>query len=267
MRIRGLIFCLFFAAVFVTLSCNSGSQKGGDTVATVNNASIAADELKEDVVRYSRQNPTQKITRDIVEDRLKNMIEKKLMVQEAVKMKLHQNREFVEEIKNYWEQSLIRALVDAKIGELSSKLFVTDDEIRNEYDRMGFMPLIRAARAKTKPAADDIVKAMQEGRPPLDAQTIGPLYYENLKGSPLANAFDTNVGEVKAFVAGDEYIVIQVVKREKVPMPPLKDIYAQIRESLLQEKKQSAVKTWMQSVRKSAKININDKMLQGIAHE
>lgn len=267
MRIRGLIFCLFFATTFVTLSCNSGSQKREDAVAMVNNASIAAEELTEDIARYSKQNPTQKITPNIVEDRLKNMIEKKLMVQEAVKMKLHQNKEFVGEIKNYWEQSLIRALVDAKVRELSAKLFVTDDEIRKEYDRMSFTPLIHAARAKTKPAADDIAKAMQEGRPPLDTETIGPLYHENLKGSPLANAFDMEVGEVKAFIAGDEYIVVQVVKREKVPVPPLKDIYAQIRESLLQEKKQSAVKTWMESVKKSAKVTINDKILQRIAHE
>lgn len=267
MRIRDHIFFLFFAIIFITLSCNSGSQKKEDAVATVNDASIAADELKEDVARYSKQNPTQKITPNIVEDRLKNMIEKKLMVQEAVKMNLHQNKKFVEEIKNYWEQSLIRGLVDTKVRQLSAKLFVTDDEIRKEYDRMSVMPLIHAARAKTKQAADDIAKAMREGKPPLAAETLGPLYHENLKGSPLANAFDMEVGEVKAFVAGDEYIVVQVAKKEKVPMPPLEGIYAQIRESLLQQKKQLAVKTWMESVKKSAKITIHEKILQGIAHE
>ena len=46
MRIRGLIFYLFFATMFVTLSCNSSNQKGEDVVALVNDAPIVAEELK-----------------------------------------------------------------------------------------------------------------------------------------------------------------------------------------------------------------------------
>ena len=65
----------------------------------------------------------------------------------------------------------------------------------------------------------------------------------------------------------DECIVLQVVTKGKVPMPPMESIYAHIRESLLQQKKQLAVKTWMESVKKSAKITIHEKILQGIAHE
>jgi len=238
-----------------------------EAVASVNEASIGVDELRMDVSRYSKQNPSQKITRSLVEDRLKNRIEQKLMVQEAMKMNFHQGAEFVEEMKDYWEQSLIRLLVDSKIRELSLKLFVTDDEVRKEYDRMSFVRLIQAARAKTKPAADDIARAMREGKPPLDAEIIGPFYYENVDGSPLVDAFDMEVGEVKVLVAEDGYIAVQIVKREKVQMPPLKDTYSQIRGCLLQKKQQLALKTWMESVKKSAKIIINDNKLKRIAHE
>lgn len=265
MRIRGLIFGLFFAFLAI-ISCSSGGKER-DAVATVNDAPIVSQELKKEVARYSRQNPAQKVTFNTVEDSLKSMIDQKLLVQEAVKKGLHEKEDFVESIKGYWEQTLIRALVDAKTKELSKNIFATDDEIRKEYDRMSYMQLIRAARAKTKPAADEIAKAMQEGRPPSDVETIGPLYYADLNDSPLADACDMEVGQVKALAAGDEYIVVQVVNREKMPTPPLKDIYPQIRESLLLQKQQSAVKAWIDEVRKSARININDKELRSIAHE
>ncbi|MDZ4165697.1 MAG: SurA N-terminal domain-containing protein [Smithellaceae bacterium] len=266
MRRHALIFGLLLSFALIFGACSSG-KKEHDAVATVNDAPIMAEDILAEVARYARQNPSQAITQNTIDDQLKVMIEQKLLIQEAVKKRLHEDRKFTEAIKNYWEQTLIKDLIDAKTGEWSEKIFVTDDEVGKEYERMSYRPVMVALRARTKGAADEAAEAMRRGKTPAGAEAIGPVYHGDMKGSPLANAFDMEAGEVKVFATEDEFIVIHLLKKDKVPIPPLNSIQKMIKESLLEQKKQQAVKTWMANVKQSARITINDKLLKRIAHE
>lgn len=266
MRKNALVFSFLLSCALVIGACSS-DKKEREVVATVNDATILAEELQAEVARYARQNPSQRITRCTIDDQLNVMIEQKLMIQEAVKKRLHEDRKFTEAIKNYWEQTLIRDLIETQTKEWSQKIFVTEDEVRKEYERMSFSPTMVALRASTKVAAEEAASAIRAGKTPVGTENFGPSLHGDMKGSPLAHAFDMEVGEVKIFPANDEFIVISLVKKEKVPVPPLTSIEKMLKESLLGQKKQQAVKTWMGSVKQSAKIKVNDKALKGIAHE
>ena len=129
-------------------------------------------------------------------------------------------------------------------------------------------PRIRAVRgARTKEDADAIVLQMQSGKSITGEEIIGPMFYEDVKGSPLANAFDMKEGQIGAFPADEEHIVICVTDRESIPLPPLKELSKQIRESVLVQKRQKALADWIATVKNKAKIQIDEKELRRIAHE
>jgi parvulin-like peptidyl-prolyl isomerase len=267
MRKRDFVICLFLLAATLALSaCGSGKPER-EIVGTVNKAPIYKADLQKEIVRYTRQNPQLTVDSGIVEERLNTLIEKKLMIQEAVKKGLTKDERFVETIKTFWEQTLIRELLAAKNREWADRLFVTEAEVRKEYERMLFRPRLAVVKADTKQAADEIAKEIQGGKHPAGEETVGPLLYEDVKGSPLANAFDMKPGEVKAFAADGKFVVIRVTDREAVQMPPLKEASRRIQESILAQKKEQVLTEWIEAVRKSAKIDIDSGKVKDAAHE
>ncbi|HLA28054.1 MAG TPA: hypothetical protein VJZ49_09190 [Syntrophales bacterium] len=252
-------------ALLAVMACSSSKVETEKAVANVNGAIITAVELQQEVTNYGKNYA---VTRHTVDDRLGTMIEQKLLIQEAVKMGLNEDKKFAETIKTFWEQTIIRNLIEAKTSELSGKIFVTDQEIAHEYDKMKYRPRIIACRgARTKQEADAIVRRMESGERIAGEEIIGPLFYEDVKNSPLVNAFDLKTGQVCAVAAADEHIVIRVINREEIPLPPLKELSKRIRESLLMQKRQEAIAGWIAKVKSAAKIRIDEKELRRIAHE
>jgi hypothetical protein len=265
MKKRVLIRRLVPFAALALLACSSGTAEKEKVVATVNGAPITVAELQQEVSGFGKNNT---VSRHTVDDQLKLLIEQKLLIQEAVKMGLSEDKKFAETIKTFWEQTIIRNLIEAKTGELSGKTFVTDQEIASEYERMKYRPRIRAIRgARTQQDADAIVLQMQGGKRMTGEEIIGPLFYEDVKGSPLAKAFDMQAGQVAAFAAAGEYIVIGIIDRESIPLPPLKELEKRLRESILAQKRQKALAEWITTVKNAAKVQIDEKEIRRIGHE
>jgi hypothetical protein len=262
--------------VLALLACSGsgGKAEKEKVVATVNGAAITATELQQEVEGYGKVNPVSSPTVDhrrqhlMFDDQLQQMIEHKILIQEAVKMGLNEDKEFVQTIKTFWEQTIIRNLIEAKTEQLSEKSFVSDQEISTEYERMKIRPRIRAMRGlRTEKEADDLALQMQSGHSFVGEETIGPLLYEDVKGSPLANAFDMKVGQVKKCDAGDEHIVIIVTDQELMKLPPLKELSNRIKGSILAQKRQKALQEWIATVKENASIQIDEKELRRIGNE
>ena len=259
------LFPLAALGAALALTACSGTGEKEKVVATVNGASITAAELRQEVAGYGKNNP---ISRHTVEDQLKVMSEQKLLIQEAVKMGLNEDKKFAETIKTFWEQTIIRNLIEAKSKELTKNIFVTDSEITNEYENMRYRPKMRAVRGvRSQQEADRIVQEMQGGKQVAEEEIVGPVFYEDVKGSPLAKAFGMKPGEVAAFPAEGEFIVVAIISRESMPIPPLKGLDRQIRESLLAQKRQKALTDWIAAVKSGSKVQIDEKELRGIAHD
>lgn len=93
-------------------------------------------EFQKELAIYASRNPDFKLNAESVEEHLNMLIDKQLMIQEATKMGLAEDERFLETIKRFWEQTLIRELIDVKSKEWSSRFFVTDDEILGYYQEM-----------------------------------------------------------------------------------------------------------------------------------
>lgn len=73
---------------------------------------------------------------DLTENQfIKILIDQELLVQEAMKQKIHEEPEFKKNIKNYYEHSLVSALLNRKDKEIKSG--ASDEEVRKLIDRMG----------------------------------------------------------------------------------------------------------------------------------
>lgn len=180
---------LFILILFIT-ACGGDKQKV-EAIATVNDTPILLKDFQKEISIQSKRNPSFKITPQTLENHLDTTIDKKLMIQEAMKMGLSEREQFVETIKTFWEQTLIRELIDVKSKEWADKIFVTEEEIEKQYQRMEYPP----------------------------------------------------------------------------PIPPLKDVYNEIKATLLEQKRQKAMEDWFDGVKKSAIIEINTPLLKKIAHE
>jgi hypothetical protein len=255
---------LLFLVLLALMACSPKAPKE-DAVAKVNDGVITAQDLLQELERYGKIN---QVTRHTIDDRLQVMIEQKLLIQEAIKMGLPEDKKFVETIKTYWEQTIIRNLIEAKTAELSKTIFVSDNEIAHEYERMKFRPRIRAVRGvHTEAKASEIIKQMKNGEHIEGETIIGPIFYDDVKGTPLARAFDMTVGQVEAFNTGDERIVIGVIDREAFQLPPLQELAKRIRESILDQKRRKALAEWIAAVKKVASVKIDEKELRRISHE
>ena len=134
-RSRTLFVILSVLLIPIITSCGKQEQHK-DTVATVNGASVSLQEFQKELAIYANRNPDFKLNAGSVEEHLNMVIDKQLMIQEAMKMGLAEDERFLETIKRFWEQTLIRELIDAKSSEWRDKLFVTEDEILGYYQNV-----------------------------------------------------------------------------------------------------------------------------------
>lgn len=140
-RMRVLLIVLSILIIPVFTSCGAAKQKQDkDAVAIVNGAPVSLHEFQRELAIYANRNPDFKLTAVSVEEHLNMFIDKQLMIQEAMKMGLAEDERFLETIKRFWEQTLIRELIDAKGREWSGRLIVTEDDILARYKEIKPVP-------------------------------------------------------------------------------------------------------------------------------
>ena len=263
MQLKPYILSILF---LLPIAACEKNKLQGENIASVNDVGISLTEFQKDISILSKRNPAVKITPHTLEEQLNTVIDKKLLLQEAMKKGLTEDPRFAETIKTFWEQTLIRELMELKIKEWADRLFVTEDEIERHYQRMQYLPTVKLVEIKNKEQAKETKEKMLKGLKINGAESLGPLYLEDIRSDALLNAFDMNAGEANIYEGDSGYVVIHIIKKEKKPIPPLKDIYSRIKTFLLEQKKQKAMEEWLKNLKNSAKIQINTSLLKGLAN-
>lgn len=259
------IFPIILLTLSVALvSCSQGEKDKGETVASVNGSPVSLKEFQREVSIAAKRDPALKLTEEALEHQLHTVIDRKLMIQEAVKKGLSQDEKFLDTIKEFWEQTLIRELVNSRSKEWSEGLFVTDGEVQAHYKRIGTRLTLRLIDVENKEKAEEAKASLASGS--FDrAEVVGPLLIEDVRlADPLYAAFDLSEGETAVIEGRDDFLVVRVVKKERIPAPLLTAIYADIKESLLEQKKEKALEDWLEELKKSAKIEIRKETLKKV---
>lgn len=123
---------VLFILLFV-FGC-SGQSENKVILAKINNYKITHEEFEEEFKESSFGRT------DTLESRkefLNNLIDRKLILQDAQSKGLDKDKNFLKMIERFWEQSLLKIALDRKTKEIAgSGLLVTDKMIEEEYNRM-----------------------------------------------------------------------------------------------------------------------------------
>lgn len=247
----------------------TGKGEEGTEVARVNGAPILLKDFKKEVSLAALRDPSTGINPDTVKKLLENSIDRRLMIDQAVKLGLSQDERFLETIKTYWEQTLIRQLIDTKTREWAEKITVSDGEVKRYHESMESRITVRYVHNLREEKAAEIKAAFDSGAVVQGEAVSGPMLIEDVSVSEsLYNAFTMDEGASSVFKDEDGlYSAVQVVKKEAVKAPPIEAEYQRIMAVILEAKRQQALDDWLGDIKKKSNIVIDDKTLGRVADE
>jgi len=129
-RIIALLFCVGL------MSGCAQKEKASKAIATVNGEPIYMDSLKRELSIMVKRDPSIEINPKTLQKATDMLIEKKIIIQEAMKKKMAEEKKFVDTMEAFWEQTLIRDFIEYKTAERERYVFVTDQEVREYYNNL-----------------------------------------------------------------------------------------------------------------------------------
>ncbi len=248
------------ALIFGLAGCGSGSG-GTKAVATVNGRPVYLSEFKKEIAVRARQNPSFTASKSELLDLLDMIIDKKLIIDEAVREDLARRRRFADTIKTFWEQTLIRDFIDYKNEQIAGEIYITDAELHDYYNRMSLRKTFRVLRFEDKARAEQMMQGEPEA---IGWDTTVSFSYEELPSEALARAFLLPVGDMGVFAEGYNYYLVQVAGKEEVEVPPFQEVREKIRRRLLRKKEQDAFSEWLKSKRAGSVVTVHTETLEEV---
>ncbi len=134
-----LIILLLFSALLLFLCVHYSSnatenQYSEEVIIQVNNSKITLEEFNELFKSGCTNDPEMEPTLENRDKFVQYLIEKELMIQEAMRLELARKKNFIRTIEKFWEQTLIQDLLKTKHAEWKKKVLVTNDEIKQYYN-------------------------------------------------------------------------------------------------------------------------------------
>lgn len=131
----GVVHIIIF--VFFLSGCSAGGGADKKIVAEVNNYRMTTEDFKYEL----RNIPFDEIgllkTEDGRKKYIDRLVEKEILLQEAQRQGLDREKDFMKSIENYWEQALLKSLVERKSKEISTAVHVYNNEIEDYYKASG----------------------------------------------------------------------------------------------------------------------------------
>jgi len=126
------VWCVPFIIMitFSGLSC-AKQPPAGKAAVKINDYSLTAAEFNELFSEVKDQEGAP----DAREKFLENLIMRKLLLQEAQREGLDKQKDFLKSIESFWEQGLLKIVIDKKIKEIAKGITVSDKELEDYYNK------------------------------------------------------------------------------------------------------------------------------------
>ncbi|MEW5746970.1 MAG: hypothetical protein AB1805_16190 [Nitrospirota bacterium] len=228
---------LVSGGVFSYLAANTSSQK--KAVLIINDRRISEEELD---ALYASKLPYPREKSEFIDE----LITRELLIQEARKAGIDKEEPFRKSIKNFYEQSLTKVLLDRKFATMS--ITVSDDEV-NSYrtflsSRLHFTVLNAESREKA-------LKGNYQG----EERRIA--YFDDLADAVKYPLFLLKEGEQSGPLRiGDRYYAVRLDRIEVMKQPTTDIADAGIRRILTEWKRERMINDWIEGLRDKASITI-----------
>jgi hypothetical protein len=180
-------------------------------------------------------------------DFIDSLITKELLIQESQREGIDKEEPFRRSIQNFYEQSLMKLLMDRKFASL--QVSVGDEEVNS---------CVWSAGKKfhlTIFSFDNVEEANKSKYQDGESRSM---YFEDIAGDIRSAIVRLKQGEMTAPVkSGDKYIVIRLDKVEPAARRTLLPSEVEkIKKMLTDEKKQQMIDDWIAGLRKKASVKI-----------
>ncbi len=268
------LICLMVLSLMVFVTVKSSYAEKEKILAKVNGEPITEGEFNEALEILPLQ------LRAIVQNNaemkkkfLENLINQKLLIQQMKKEGVKEDERIKKKVEKYREALLLKKFVDEKLSNIK----VTDDEIKAYYEahKSDFtQPAKVKARhilVKTKKEAEKIRERLLKGE---DFAALAKKYsidkVSAVHGGELKEftrdelvkefgdvAFSLKIGEISQPVKTKYgYHIIQVEKRTPETVIPLSHVREEIRLTLLNKKREEALRKMIENLKKKSKIEV-----------
>lgn len=240
-------------------ACDNRKASDKDIIGYVNKEPILASELDRVVSFEARKSPGKEITPDIRQKQLDLLIDKKLIVQEAIDVGLTRDENFIAMIKTYWEQALVRNFIDLKRKEFAKDIVVTNKDFRDYYDqiskRVTFKVLVDTDQQKIEKIRQNVLT----GNVSFDDQwkTVGPIGYQDITSETLRKAFDARQGEALLIKDLSQYYLVYVYRTENISQGAFADLEPELKRRVIAIKENQMFDEWLKNKRKKSRIKMD----------
>ncbi len=251
------LFTLMISLVFIA-GCGKapgGSASGDERVlAKINNFGLTVSDFKDDASpflkkKYLSHSPLKKKGQILDE-----LITKEILLQEAQRLGLDKERSFMKDIEGYWEQALIKSLINRKLQECSSCASVSGREVLDEYARMKRRLWAEMTVFEEKGAVNKLAEV------PADWYNAGDLPQK------IEDAmFSLKPGQESAPVEyNGNWTVVKVLKEEPNQVASLEELRPRIVKEVTRKKKEALLEDWGAELRKKSSVTIDNGLLKEI---
>ena len=271
-----------FIGIFVILcffSCNK--KEDGKVLVTIDNEKITMEEFNKELDKIPMNMKMSYATEAGKKNFLDNLIIRKLLLREAGKIKIEDEKEFQTRLDDIKTQLLIESLLKKKItadSQLSDEetkkyydankdKFKKENEINTRHILLKTEEEAKQIKEKLKNGEDFIELAKQYSIDP-NAKTTGGELGFHPKGAILPEyeeaAFKlTKVGQVSGIVKTQYgYHVIRLEGTKPPAFVPFDEVKDFIKQQMAQEKQKELIEKYIEELKKNAKITKNEDLLK-----
>ena len=134
--VKKLLFMLISGLFLYFSGCAKDQDENVEVLAKINDYQLTLKDFETQLTSNLEFEGDFKLTQKAKKQILDNLIEKELLIQEAMKLKLDRNKKFIAAIERYWEATLIKNLMELKGKEITESTYVSQEEIETRYDEM-----------------------------------------------------------------------------------------------------------------------------------
>ena len=225
------------AATFFFVRPEQPQQKK-DILVTINGHDISRSDIREEGRTGSHHESNS--------DFLDSVISKQLLIEEAQKLNIDKEPSFRKELKEYYEQSLIKVLVERK--NTSIQVQVSDQEVDNYLNSFGMTYSFMLLKTPEPPSVDTLKK---KGR-------LHSARFEDLSENLRLALYTLKPGEMAMeFETGNENTAILLEKIEGTVEKKATIDRDKIRNTLEEHKRRQQINNWINNLRKKASVTIH----------
>jgi len=274
---KKLLVCLFLA--LLVISC--AKKDDGKVLATIDDDKITLQEFNKELDKIPMNMKMLVASESGKKNYLDRLVIKKLLMKEASKAKIEDDKEFQDRVKDIKEQLIIEALLKKKITadtqlseddlkkyyEEHKEDFKKDREINTRHILLKTEEEAKQVQAKLQKGEDFTELAKKYSIDPNVKQSGGEIGFQP-KGSLIPEfesaAYKLNkVGQVSGIVKTQfGYHIIRLEGIKPPSYVPLEEVKDFIKQKNAQEKQKEVLEKYIEELKKNAKITINEALLK-----